>query len=338
MPRPSRVGARRAPRGHTCPMATDPVLALDAVRTLAHDSPAGGEWWTVWHADPELLLPVALGAFLYLRGLRRWRERSRSHPRWRVAFYFAGLAAIVLASESPLDYLGERHFTFHMLQHEALMMLAIPMVLLGAPTTPVLLGMPRWARRNVVQPLMRSTTARFAYRTLTHPLVAGAIINVVLWSWHLAPGWYDQALRDPLTHDVQHFSFAASATLMWWSVIDPRPLLGRMGYPLRMLYLLAVSTPKHFLAALITFAGAPLYDVYATVEPVFDLSPERDQTIAGTIMWMPSQMMYLLAMAAVFFVWAHKSEQQQRAIEARQDAERQDAGGLPAGESASGVR
>lgn len=319
-------------------MATNPVPALDAVRVLAHEGHTGGEWWTAWSVDPQLLLPVALGAFLYLRGLRRWRERSRPHPPWRVAFYFAGLATIVLAAESPLDYLGERHFTFHMLQHEALMMLAIPMVLLGAPTTPVLLGMPRWVRRNVVQPVMRSTAARFAYRTLTHPLVAGAILNVVLWSWHLAPGWYDQALRDPLTHDVQHFSFAAAATLMWWNVIDPRPLRSRMGYPLRMLYLLAVSTPKHLLAALITFAGAPLYGFYATVEPFFDLSRERDQAIAGTIMWMPSQMMYLLAMAAVFFVWAHKSEPEQRAIEARQDAERLGGPGQPAGESSSGAR
>ena len=303
-------------------MPTDPVLGLDAVRTLAHEGHAGAEWWTAWHADPELLLPVALGAFLYLRGLRRWRERSRPHSRWRVALYFAGLAMIVLAAESPLDHLAERHFTYHVLQHEALMMLAIPMVLLGAPTTPVLLGMPRWARRNVVQPLMRSAAAQGAYRTLTHPLVAGAAFNVVLYSWHLAPGWYDQALRDPLTHDMQHFSFAVTATLLWWSVIDPRPLHSRMGYPLRMLYLLAVSTPKHFLAALITFAGTPLYDFYATVQPVFDVSPERDQATAGTIMWIPSQMMYLLAMAAVFFVWAHKSEQQQRAVEARQDAER----------------
>ena len=66
-------------------MATDPVLALDAARTLAHDSPAGRDWWTVWHTVPELLLPVALGAFLYLRGLRRWRELAgllaRARPR-----------------------------------------------------------------------------------------------------------------------------------------------------------------------------------------------------------------------------------------------------------------
>ena len=42
----------------------------------------------------------------------------------------------------------------------------------GAPTTPLLRGIPGWLRSGVVRPLARQTRVRFAYRALTHPAVA----------------------------------------------------------------------------------------------------------------------------------------------------------------------
>lgn len=207
-----------------------------------------------------------------------------------------------------------------MVQHEVLMMLGIPLVLLGAPTTPTLLGMPRAVRRHVVRPLMRSTAARGCYRLVTQPVFVIVIFNLTLWAWHLAPGWYERALLDDAAHVLQHSSMLLVAMLVWWNVIDPKPLQARMGYLVRMGFLLAVSTPKHFLAAFITFADEPLYPLYAVVETVFAISPAQDQELGGVLMWVPSQMMHLLAMAAVFFVWAHKSEQAQRAQEAAADA------------------
>ena len=218
----------------------------------------------------------------------------------------------MLALESPVDRLGAHHFTFHMFQHELVLMLAAPLILFGAPTTPVLRGMPRWLRLGVVRPLAGSGVVRRLYRLLTHPLVAVVLLTTVLWSWHLTPGWYDAALRDDVVHDIQHISYAVAGVLFWWNVIDPAPLRARMAYPLRMVYLVAGSTPKHFLAALLTFASEPLYDAYAQVEPVVALSLRDDQAIGGLIMWAPSQMMHLVAIAAVFFVWAHRSEREEQ--------------------------
>ena len=298
-------------------MAADLLVELAGATALAHDEIHAGESvWAAWNVDPELLLPVALVGVLYARGLGRWRERSREHASWRVVSYYAGLAVLVLALESPIDRLGLHHLTFHMLQHELLLMVAAPLILLGAPTTPVLLGLPRRLRMDAVRPLARREAVRRLYRWLTHPLFAVLLLTTMLWAWHLAPGWYDAALRNELLHDIQHISYAAVGALFWWGVIDPAPLRSRMPYALRMGYLLVGGTPKHLLAALITFAGEPLYDAYAEVEPIVSLSLLDDQGIGGLIMWAPSQMMHLLAIAAVFFVWAHKSEQEQREFDA----------------------
>ena len=297
-------------------------MPIEAVGELARAAAAGHEAvragesvWTRWNFDPELILPVALLTGLYLRGLRVWRDRSRDHPHWRTACYLLGMALLLAAVETPLDALAEHHFSAHMIQHELLMMFVAPLILLGAPTTPVLRGVPRVVRRRLVRPVARRREAAFAWRALTHPLTALAAFTAILWAWHLAPGWYDAAVRDGLVHDAQHLSFALAGALIWWCVIDPRPLRARLGYVGRMGFLVVASTPKSFLGALIVFAEEPLYGFWNDAPPILALTPLEDQELGGILMWVPSQMMFLLAVGLVFAVWARKSEERQRALD-----------------------
>lgn len=278
-------------------------------RLVLHGGPHLGPWQQEWNFDLGIVIPAAILVLLYARGLDRWIERTRPHPTWRSALFFAGVAIAVLAVESPLDALGERHFAFHMIQHEVLMMVAIPLILLGAPTTPILLGLPRVLRRGAIAPLAQKSGVRTVYRVLTHPVTALIVSTATVFAWHLVPGWYVAALRDQKLHDVQHASFMFAAALGWWVVIDPKPLHARLAYPPRLALLLAASTPKAFIAAYIAFASEPLYvEWYGIVEPAFSISLAQDQIAAGMLMWLPSQMIYLLAMAVTFFVWHAAAE------------------------------
>ncbi|MDA0364537.1 MAG: cytochrome c oxidase assembly protein [Chloroflexi bacterium] len=272
--------------------------------------------WANWSFDPQFLIPVAIAAWFYVHGLRRWDTRSREHPWWRTALYFIGLALLVIAIESPIDRLAEHYLAFHMLQHELLMTLAVPVILLGAPTTPSLRGMPRWLRLGVIRPLARRQGVRVAYGWLTHPVVAIGAMTVVLLSWHITPGWYDASITNALVHDVQHLSLAGAAILFWWNVIDPRPRRSRLAYIPRVLYVFVTGVPRQFLGAMLTFADRPTYEVYREASGPLSLSPADDQQLGGLIMWVLGGMMYLLIMGIIFGVWAHKSEQAQRASEA----------------------
>jgi len=294
-------------------MYVDVTSRLLGTTAPAHEALAGGDSiWRAWTFDVALVLPVVLAAVWYARGLRRWDNRSRQHHLWQTVSFYTGLASLLLINESPLGALALNHFSMHMVQHEILMMITAPLILLGAPTTPILRGLPRAVRRNVVVPLARTSAVRGGYRLLTNPIVAASIFTLVMWSWHLMPGWYDAAIGDAFIHDIQHFSFLGSMLLFWWVIIDPAPLHARMGYMSRMIFVLAVSTPKHFLGAFLTYAGHPLYDSYQTAERILPFSPETDQQIAGVIMWAISQMLMLLVMAIIFFVWSSKASAGQR--------------------------
>ena len=267
-----------------------------------------GDLWGAWNVDPQLLVPLGLAALWYARGLSRWPERSREHPRWRTALFYAGLLTLLLAIESPLDAAAEHHLTFHMVQHELLLLIAPPLILLGAPTTPLLRGLPRELRIGVVGGLARRRAVRRGWGVLTHPLLAGGLFTSVLWLWHLAPGWYEAALTSEWIHELQHASFVAAGFLVWWNLIDPAPLRARLGHLPRILFLLAVGVPKHILGALLTFAPEPFYGYYEGRQ-LIDISLATDQQIGGLIMWAPSQLFMLGIAAAIFAVWYGKSGQ-----------------------------
>lgn len=305
------------------------MLSLELLRTagegvtVAHGTIAQGTvWWQAWSVDPPFLVPMGLLAWWYGAGLRRWPLRTREHPWWRTALFYSGIGIFTLATESPLDRLATHAFSMHMIQHELIMMWAVPLVLLGAPTTPVLRGMPRWLRRGVVRPVARQPWMRWLYRWGTHPAVVVGVLSAVLWAWHLAPGWYDHALADQKLHDVQHLSFSGAALLFWWNVIDPKPLHSHIPHLGRVLYIFIGLVPKHFLAAMIVFDPRLLYDSYRNVRPILPLTPLEDQQLAGLIMWVPSVMMMLITMAIMFFTWVTIAERRQRARDAREETAR----------------
>lgn len=284
----------------------------------------GTDWWTAWNFDVQYLIPVAILAYLYARGLVRWQDRTRAHPAWRTASFYAGLVILVLIYESPLDRLGEHHFSMHMVQHNIAMMFVPPLIYLGAPATPVLKGLPRGFRKQVVAPFLRSSITRAAWGFLTHPVIAILLFTASQWLWHLGPGYYDLALRNDLVHDIQHISFFAVAMIFWWNIIDPKPRRSRISsMGLRIVYFYGAMIPKHILAAFITFADEVFYPTYERVQLFLPGTPLEDQVMAGLLMWVPfGELLNLTVAGIIFGIWWRQSDQRTREAEALRDAER----------------
>ena len=285
----------------------------------------GSDWWTAWNFDVQYLIPLFLMAFLYARGLSRWDNRSREHSRWRTFSYYLGLFVLAFIYESPLDRLGEHHFSMHMIQHNIAMMWVPPLIYLGAPATPILKGMPRGFRKRVVAPILRSHVTRIAWNFLTQPVVAIVLFAGSQWIWHLGPGYYDLALRNDFVHDIQHISFLAVAMIFWWNIIDPKPRRSRIrSMGTRIVYFYGAMIPKHVLAAFITFADTVFYPTYERVRLFLPGTPLEDQQLAGLIMWVPFGEMLNLTVAGILFaIWWRQSDQRQREEEAARDAERE---------------
>jgi len=250
-----------------------------------------------------------LAAFVYARGFRAMRSQL---PAWRMATFFAGLAAILLALVSPVDALAEELFSVHMVQHMLLMVVAAPLLQLGAPVRPLLLGLPRAIRRVFVRPVAGARSAHWMFHGLRLPLVAAALYVGGLYVWHI-PRIYDAAVENTALHLLEHVWFLTAALLFWSVVIDPVPLRATLPYAARIPFLLLVGAAQNtILGGLLAFSTRLFYGHYTGRSAAFGLESVTDQRLGGAIMWVPGDLIFLAAASLAFFHWIALEEKTQR--------------------------
>ena len=292
-------------------LAGIPALLLCAPPVFANGRTTPGQsFLTMWTWDPLVIIGTLLVGGLYLTGLNRWTRPSHPVNSWQRASFFAGLAVFFLALQSPIDILAEHHFFMHQLQHLLLRMVGPVLLLLGAPLTPMLRGLPIWARQGVVRPIVRNPTTRRVYDFLTNPVVAPVLFLGTMYLWQV-PTLHNLSLKNGLVHDGMHATLLFTGILFWWLMIDPKPHRSRIHYGLRMLILGLIVIPNTLLGALITFSGGVIYSAYEEADAIFSMSLLTDQQIGGIIIWIPGDMMSFIAAGIAMAVWFQQEEEKQ---------------------------
>jgi putative membrane protein len=254
--------------------------------------------WTEWSFEPGLVLPLGISALLYARG----RRVPLSASRLRAAAFWTGWTALTLALISPLHELSEALFSAHMVQHEILMLIAAPLLVLSRPVPPFLHGIPFEWRRTAGRWSKLSAIQR-TWRGLTDPLAAWMIHAAVLWIWHLPP-FFQATLGNEWIHAAQHLSFFISALLFWWSLFYGR---GRNAYGTGVLYIFTTGIHTGILGALLTLSTGLWYPAYQNSTALWGMTPLEDQQLGGIIMWVPASLVYLGCGLALFGAWLRTS-------------------------------
>jgi cytochrome c oxidase assembly factor CtaG len=247
-----------------------------------------------WTFDPWLIVPLSAVAGLYLRGW--WRLHSQMPQRFGVSHlgsFQLGLGLLLLALASPLETLAEVLLQAHMVQHLVLMMVAPPLLVYGAPTVPLLRGLPPVVCKRGLRPLRAWTVWRRLERLLTHPGLGWLAFAVATLAWHV-PALYELALHSHVWHHVQHFCFFSTGLLFWWPVLQPWPSRPRWPRWAMIPYLLLADIQNTALSAALVFSERILYPTYHTVPRPWDISALDDQVVAGVIMWVPGSLAYLV--------------------------------------------
>jgi len=252
-----------------------------------------------WSAPIVPIIGLLLFFLLYVRGwyLLQFRVPNR-FPLWRLAAFVGGLATVFLALASPLDAFANLLLQVHMIQHLLLMMIAPPLLLSGAPYLPLLLGCPRWFVRDIVSPFLAWGPLQRFVKLVSHPVFAWTAFVSSNVLWHL-PFFYELALSSQNWHNVEHLSFLCTGLLFWWHVIQPWP--SRPVWPRWTMipYLLLADIQNTALAAFLCFYDQVLYPTYQLAPRLWGIKPLDDQVLAGTIMWVPGSMVFLVPAAAI---------------------------------------
>lgn len=276
---------------------------------------SGSRWLTAWSFAPLPLFALVVSVALYLYGVRRMQAAGNSWPLGRtLAYVVGGHGALLLAIASPLATYDVTLLSVHMAQHMLLAMIGPIFLVLGAPITLALRTLPLPWRRPLLAVLHSRVVGVF-----TFPAVAGAIFVVNPFVLYFG-GLYEQTLRRPWLHDLNHLHFVLVGCLWFVTLIGVDPLPNRAGYPLRVISAF-VTLPFHaFLGVAIMSANTLIAaDWYTALDRDWGASPISDQKTAGGIMWISGDVIGLLVFAALFVQWVRASEREARREDRRLD-------------------
>lgn len=265
-----------------------------------------------------LVLSSVIVALAYGYGhalLRQNRKRKRDRLIWQMLAFTLGWLALAVALFSSLDSLAGISFAAHMAQHVVLLIIAPPLIVLGKPLAPLILALPPAWRRPLGAQIFKRLS-RPPWRLLARLPIAASVHSIVVWLWHV-PLAFQAALENEFMHAVEHFSLFGSALLFWWGVIHSgRRGYSRYGSGILSLFLVAMHTK--LLGVLIAFAPAPLYTAYAAGASPWGLSTLEDQQLAGLIMLLPCEIVYLLAGLTLMAAWLTTTEPYQGRLPRRE--------------------
>jgi putative membrane protein len=261
-----------------------------------------------WSWEPAIVVALVVTGALYAWGWWRMRQAGaqRSVPAWQGSCFMAGWCTLVLALLSPVHRLGGFSLAMHMVQHELLMVVAAPLLVLGRPLLVFLWAFPQSTRERMGA-FFRRPTPSAMWAAISGPLVVWLLHGLALWIWH-APPLYSAALHSEWVHAAQHSAFLFTALLFWWTLLHGR--YGRLGYGAALVFVFTTAMHSGALGALLTVSPRVAYPDYQRT--IFGMSPLEDQQLAGLIMWVPAGVILVTIGAALVLAWMAEAERRVR--------------------------
>jgi putative membrane protein len=260
-----------------------------------------GPLYTHWILDPVVALGVVAITGLYLAWvgpLNRRRPGAETRPvsSGQIRWFLFGSILMLVALGPPLD--DWSHFFFisaHMTQHLILMFAVVPCWLKGIPA---------W----VYAPIVAHPRLRWLLTWVPRAVPSFVIVTMIMALWHI-PAFYDATLSSEPLHALQHAFFLLAGFLFYWPLMSPVPESPQLSPPVKCLYLFLQTLPAGVIGALITYAAPGLYPHYeqASVRP-WGISLQNDQELAGLIMWVGMNAIFLTMITVIFLGWANREE------------------------------
>jgi cytochrome c oxidase assembly factor CtaG len=256
-----------------------------------------------WQFGPVVtVLAVAL-AVLYLEGAWRVARRhpARPWPWWRTAMFLAGLAVIVLATQSGVGAYSDVLFWDHMIQHLMLIMVAPVLLVAGQPLTLLLQAsrdpLHTWAKRAI-----RSRPATW----LTWPPFGIVLYTATIVGTHLT-GLMNTIMSNAALRDGEHVLYLVVGYLFFLPLVGREPIRKRISYPARLLVLFLTMPVDTFTGLILGYSNTPMTGMGP--RPSWAPNAISDLHSGGAVMWIGGDAIMFAVMMLVFLAWSRDDKE-----------------------------
>jgi cytochrome c oxidase assembly factor CtaG len=218
-----------------------------------------------------------------------------------------------LAVESVIGVYDDVLFYDHMIQHLMLIMIAAPLLAMGAPVE--LVERATTGRTNqVVEWGLGSRVAEM----VAHPIVDFGLYAVLIPVAHLT-SLYNVALTHQAADDGEHLMFLIIGYLFWRHVVAIEPSRHPLTPPVRLIYLALAVPVDTFTGLTLASTTFEMFPAYLHMHRTWGPSPVLDLHMGGAIMWVGGDSLMLLAMIPCAIQWLRYEEQKAAEIDRQLD-------------------
>jgi putative membrane protein len=265
--------------------------------------------FTDWNtsAFPLFMAVLCIAAALwYLQADWALAGRGRRWSGLRTSAFLVGLVMVELALGSPISTLTASYFQAHVLQHLLLMVIAPPLLALGAPSTLLL----QTSSRPTKERWLKILHSR-PFAVVSHPVSVWFLYFGLMYVFFLTP-FIGFAMAHMEVMDLVNLTFLFGATLYWWPLVglDPIPRW-KMGYGARMLNLGLGVPVEAFLGIALLNDSKPAASIYTL----------QSTHAGGGLLWVLSELFTVGALIPIFFQWMRSEDRLAAREDARLDAE-----------------
>ncbi len=272
---------------------------------------------------------LALVVALYIKGVVVLTKRGDKWPVGRTVAFALGISAVDFATSGGLGLYAQFSFSYHMMSHMVLGMIAPIGLVLGAPMTLALRTLPQG--RNIDERGVRGSLLAALHSKIgvvyTNPIVALAIFDGSLFALYFTD-LFAVLMQSHIGHLFMSLHFLAAGFLFFFIIIgvDPNP---RRVHHLVQIVILFAAMSIHAFFSVALMSSTTLIDngFYASLQTPWLGDPLVDQKLGGSIGWAMGEIPILIALVATFINWMRDDSREAKRID--RNTARQAAMGQP---------
>ncbi len=253
-----------------------------------------------------LIIAVAL----YLKGVLILTRRGDRWPVGRTISFALGVSAINFATSGGLGLYAHFAFSFHMIAHMILGMIAPIGIILGAPITLALRTLPasRGSDERGLRGLLVAILASRPVVLLTHPIIALTIFDGSLFALYFT-SLFGNLMGGYSGHLFMNIHFILAGLLFFYVIIGIDPNPRKVPHLFRMVILFAAMSIHAFFSVAL-MSSTTLLDggYFAPLQRPWLIDLLADQKTGGAIGWAMGEIPILLALIATFIQWIRDDE------------------------------
>jgi putative copper resistance protein D len=254
---------------------------------------------------------------LYVKGVMVLTKRGDKWPVGRTISFALGISVIDFATSGGLGVYAQFSFSYHMMAHMLLAMIAPIGLVLGAPMTLALRTLPQGrtpSERGVRGSLLAALHSKIGI-FYTNPIVALLIFDGSLFGLYFTNLFADM-MQSHIGHLLMSLHFIAAGFLFFFVVIGVDPNPRKIPHLVQIVILFAaMSIHAFFSVALMSTTTLIDKGYFASLRTPWLTDLLADQKLGGSVGWAVGEIPILIALVATFINWLRDDTREAKRID-----------------------